>query len=198
MAARAATMRQGSGTWTTLDIVVVAVIGVVFGFLNSPFGLVYQSFQAAFGPIGANLFGVFNISQVLAMFIVRKPGAALVNMLINGLVQMLSGNPAGAITLGWGVTQGLGAETIFWATRYRHFDWKIMFLAGAWANVFSNFWTYGVYGFGGQPVQILVAGTVVGFFTYGVMSGLVALAIGKALQTSGVLRAFAAGERAGG
>jgi len=196
MAARAATMRQGTGTWTTLDIVVVAVIGVVFGLLNSPFGLIYQSFQAAFGPIGANIFGVFNISQCLAMFIVRKPGAALVNMLINGLVQMLSGNPAGAITLGWGLTQGLGAEAIFWATRYRHFDWKVMFLAGAWANVFSNFWTYGVYGFGGQSVQILVAGTVVGFFTYGVMSGLVALAIGKALQTSGVLRAFASGERA--
>jgi len=196
MAARAATMKQGTGTWTTLDIVVVAVVGVVFGLLNSPFGLIYQSFQAAFGPIGANIFGVFNISQCLAMFIVRKPGAAIVNMLINGLVQMLSGNPAGAITLGWGLTQGLGAEAIFWATRYRHFDWKVMFLAGAWANVFSNFWTYGVYGFGGQSVQILVAGTVVGFFTYGVMSGLVALAIGKALQTSGVLRSFASGERA--
>lgn len=180
-----------------MDIVVVAVVGVVFGFLNSPFGLVYQSFQAAFGPIGANLFGVFNISQCLAMFIVRKPGAALVNMLINGLVQMLSGNPAGAITLGWGITQGLGAELIFWATRYQHFDWKVMFLAGAWANVFSNFWTYGVYGFGGQSVQILVLGTLVGFFTYGVMSGLVALAIGKALQASGVLRAFAGGQRAG-
>lgn len=186
------TGRSFSG-WTTLDIVVVAVIGVVFGLLNSPFGLVYQSFQAAFGPIGANIFGVFNISQVLAMFIVRKPGAALVNMLINGLVQMLSGNPAGAITLGWGITQGLGAEVIFWAVRYRHFDWKVMFLAGAWANVFSNFWTYGIYGFGGQSVTTLVAGTTLGFFTYGVLSGLVALVIGKALLKSGVLRAFAAG-----
>jgi energy-coupling factor transport system substrate-specific component len=178
-----------------MDIVVVAVIGVVFGLLNSPFGLVYQSFQAAFGPIGANLFGVFNISQCLAMFIVRKPGAALGNAVINGLVQMLSGNPAGAITLGWGVTQGLGAEIIFWAVRYRHFDWKVMFLAGAWANVFSNYWTYGVYGFGGQGVDMLVLGTAVGFVTYGIMSGLVAMGIGKALQASGVLRSFAAGRQ---
>jgi energy-coupling factor transport system substrate-specific component len=195
MAERTSSVRPGIGSWTTLDIVIVAVIGVVFGFLNSPFGLIYQSFQAAFGPIGANIFGVFNISSCLAMFIVRKPGAALVNMLINGLVQMLSGNPAGAITLGWGLTQGLGAEAIFWAVRYQYFDWKVMFLAGAWANVFSNFWTYGVYGFGGQSIQILVAGTVIGFFTYGVLSGLVALAIGKALQTSGVLRSFASGQR---
>jgi energy-coupling factor transport system substrate-specific component len=187
--------RPVSDSWTTMDIVVVAVIGVVFGLLNSPFGLVYQSFQAAFGPIGANLFGVFNISQCLAMFIVRKPGAALGNAVINGLVQMLSGNPAGAITLGWGVTQGLGAEIIFWAVRYRHFDWKVMFLAGAWANVFSNYWTYGVYGFGGQGVDMLVLGTAVGFVTYGIMSGLVAMGIGKALQASGVLRSFAAGRQ---
>ena len=193
MAVRADSQQRSLGSWTTLDIVVVAVVGVVFGFLNSPFGLIYQSFQAAFGAIGANLFGVFNIAPVLAMFIVRKPGAALVCMLINGLVQMLSGNPAGAITLGWGVTQGLGAELIFWATRYQHFDWKVCFVAGAWANVFSNFWTYGVYGFGGQSIQILVLGTIVGLFTYGVMSGLVAYIIGKALQKSGVLRSFASG-----
>jgi energy-coupling factor transport system substrate-specific component len=127
------------------------------------------------------------------MFIVRKPGAALVNMLINGLVQMLSGNPAGAITLGWGLTQGLGAELVFMAARYRHFDWKVMFLAGAWANVLSNFWTYGVYGFGDQSLAILIGGTILGFFTYGILSGLVALAIGKGLRASGALRSFAAG-----
>lgn len=189
-----AASRRSSDSWTTMDIVIVAVIGVVFGFLNSPFGLVYQSFQAAFGPIGANIFGVFNISQCLAMFIVRKPGAALVNMLINGLVQMLSGNPAGAITLGWGVTQGLGAEAVFAATGYRSYTWKVMFLAGAMANVFSNYWTYGVYGFGGQSVFILVAGTVLGFFTYGILSGLVAYWIGIGLQKTGVLRAFRAGQ----
>ncbi len=188
--------RRDSNSWTTMDIVIVAVIGVVFGFLNSPFGLIYQSFQAAFGPIGANIFGVFNISQCLAMFIVRKPGAALLNMLINGLVQFLSGNPAGAISFGWGITQGLGAELIFWASNYRHYDWKAMFLAGAWANVFSNYWTYGVYGFGGQSVVILIVGTIIGFFTYGVLSGLVALGIGNALQKSGVLRAFRAGAEA--
>lgn len=186
-------VRRNTDAWTTMDIVIVAVIGVVFGFLNSPFGLVYQSFQAAFGPIGANIFGVFNISQCLAMFIVRKPGAAVLNMLINGLVQFLSGNPAGAIAFGWGITQGVGAEIIFWAANYRHYDWWVMFLAGAWANVLSNYWTYGVYGFGGQSTDILVTGTVLGFFTYGVLSGLVALGIGKALAKSGVLRAFRAG-----
>jgi energy-coupling factor transport system substrate-specific component len=183
-----------SGKWTTLDIVIVAVVGVVFGVLNSPFSLVYQTFQAMFGPVGANMFGVFNISPVLAMFIVRKPGAAFASMLINDVVQMLTGNPAGALTLGWGVTQGFGAELVFWAVRYRYFDIFVCFLAGAVAQIFSNAWTYLIYGFGDETVLKLATGTAVGFVSYGVMSGLVAYALGKALQKAGVLRSLAAGK----
>lgn len=190
----AARAQTGRFRYTTLDIVVTVVLGVVFGVLNSPFGVVYQAFQAAFGPIGANLFGVFNISQVLAMYIVRKPGVAFINMMVNGLVQMLSGNPAGAITLGWGFTQGLGAEIIFALFRYRRFDWLACFLAGGLgANTFSNVWTYTVYGFIGGSAGLMAIGTLVGIFTYGVMSGLVAWGLGRILRQLGVLNNFRAG-----
>lgn len=180
--------------YTTLDIVVTVVLGVVFGVLNSPFGTVYQAFQAAFGPVGANIFGVFNISQVLAMYIIRKPGVAFINMMVNGLVQMLSGNPAGAITLGWGFTQGLGAEVVFAAFRYRRFDWLACFLAGGLgANTFSNVWTYTVYGFTDGSWQLMLAGTLLGIVTYGLMSGVVAWGLGQILKRMGVLNAFRAG-----
>lgn len=180
--------------YTTLDIVVAVVLGVVFGVLNSPFGTVYQAFQAAFGPVGANIFGVFNISQVLAMYIIRKPGIAFINMMVNGLVQFLSGNPAGAITLGWGFTQGLGAELVFLAFRYRRFDWLACFLAGGLgANTLSNVWTYTIYGFIGGSWQIMLAGTLLGIVTYGIMSGLVAWGLGRLLKQLGALNAFRAG-----
>jgi len=189
------TTNKGRYRYTTVDIVVIAVIGVVFGILNSPMGVIYQAFQAAFGPIGSNIWGVFDISQVLAMYIVRKPGAAFINMMINGLVQMLSGNPAGAITLGWGFTQGVGTEVAFAIFRYRRYDWVACFLGGALAQEFANFWTYYIYGFGKAGAGQLILGDIVGFFTYGVMSGLVAFAIGTFLKRAGVLKAFKAGEQ---
>ena len=189
------TAKGGRYRYTTVDIVVIAVIGVVFGILNSPMGVIYQAFQAAFGPIGSNIWGVFDISQVLAMYIVRKPGAAFINMMINGLVQMLSGNPAGAITLGWGFTQGVGTEVAFAVFRYRRFDWVVCFLGGALAQEFANFWTYYIYGFGKAGAGQLLIGDVVGFFTYGVMSGLVAFGIGTFLRRAGVLKAFKAGQQ---
>src|SRR5690242_10324806 len=182
-----------SNSLNTLDIVIIAVLGVVFGILNSPFGTIYQTFQAMWGPIGANVFGVFDISQVLAMYIVRKPGAAFINMMINGLVQMLSGNPAGVITLGWGFTQGLGTEIVFAATRYRRFDWLTCFAGGAMANVLANVWTIIVYGFIAAGAATLLAGVVLGIFTYGIASGIVAWILGNALKRAGVLASFRAG-----
>lgn len=191
--ATARAVRRTSG-YTTLDIVVIAVIGVIFGILNAPMGTIYQAFQAAFGPIGSNLWGVFDISQVLAMFIVRKPGAAFINMLINGLVQMLSGNPAGAITLGWGITQGLGTELVFAAFRYRRFDVVACFLGGAMAQWLGNLWTYYIYGFLQVGWTTIILSYIIDFFTYGVMSGVVAYLIGKGLQRSGVLKSFRSGQ----
>jgi len=182
-----------SNTLNTLDIVIIAVLGVVFGILNSPFGTIYQTFQAMWGPVGANVFGVFDISQVLAMYIVRKPGAAFINMMINGLVQMLSGNPAGAITLGWGFTQGLGTEIIFALFRYRRFDWLACFLGGAAANTLANVWTIIVYGFIAAGLGTLLAGVALGIVTYGIMSGIVAWILGNALKRAGVLASFRAG-----
>ncbi|MGH8874832.1 MAG: ECF transporter S component [Acidimicrobiia bacterium] len=190
----AAREQAGRYRYTTLDIVVTVVLGVVFGVLNSPFGVVYQAFQAALGPVGANIFGVFNISQVLAMYIVRKPGVAFINMMVNGLVQMLSGNPAGAITLGWGFTQGLGAEIVFAIFHYRRFDWIACFLAGGLgANTLSNVWTYTVYGFIGGSFTLMLAGTLLGIVTYGILSGLVAWVLGRTLKQLGVLDAFRSG-----
>ena len=61
--------------------------------------------------------------------------------------------------------------------------------------MFSNAWTYYIYGFGKAGAGQLILGTVVGFFTYGVMSGLVAFGIGTFLKRAGVLKAFKAGEQ---
>src|SRR5581483_2839426 len=182
-----------SNTLNTLDIVIIAVLGVVFGILNSPFGTIYQTFQAMWGPVGANVFGVFDISQVLAMYIVRKPGAAFINMMINGLVQMLSGNPAGAITLGWGFTQGLGTEIVFAIFRYRRFDWLACFFGGSLAEVGAFCWTIIVYGFAAAGAVTLLASTALGIVTFGIGSGIVAWLLGNALKKAGVLASFRAG-----
>jgi energy-coupling factor transport system substrate-specific component len=89
----------------------------------------------------------------------------------------------------------VGTEVAFAVFRYRRYDWVACFLGGALAQEVANFWTYYIYGFGKAGAGQLIIGDVVGFFTYGVMSGLVAFGIGTFLRRAGVLKAFKAGEQ---
>ncbi len=185
-------------SYTTVDLVLMAAIAVVFGIVNNVTGVFYQTLAASGGPVVAQLFGIFSIPACLAAFIIRKPGAALITFLLNSVVQALAGNPAGIGTLGWGVTVGLGAEAVFFATGYKNFSIPVMFLAGGLSEVIGNLWTYTLFGLWGTLASaplVFVGVEVVGFIAFGVESGLVAQVLGGILQRAGLLRSFAVGKQ---
>ena len=185
--------------YTTLDLVVMAVIGVVFAILNNVAGVFFQTITATMSPIVAQIFAIFGIAPCLAMFIVRKPGAAIITFVLNSIVQALAGNPAGMGALGWGVLEGGGTELVFLATRYRNFGPLVMFVSAGVGAVLGNVWTYTLFGLWGTVVSqagVFLATNVVGFITFGVESGLVAYGIGLVLQRSGLLSSFRSGQLA--
>jgi energy-coupling factor transport system substrate-specific component len=184
--------------YTTLDLVVMAVIGVVFAILNNVAGVFFQTITATMSPIVAQIFAIFGIAPCLAMFIVRKPGAAIITFVLNSAVQALAGNPAGMGALGWGVLEGGGTELVFLATRYRNFGPLIMFVSAGVGAIGGNLWTYTLFGLWGTVVSqalVFIATNVVGFITFGIESGLVAYGIGLVLQRSGLLSSFRSGQQ---
>jgi energy-coupling factor transport system substrate-specific component len=191
-------LRRQQG-YTTLDLVVMAVIGVVFAILNNVAGVFFQTITATMSPIVAQIFAIFGIAPCLAMFIVRKPGAAIITFVLNSVVQALAGNPAGMGALGWGVLEGGGTELVFLATRYRSYGPVVMFLSAGVGAILGNLWTYTLFGLWGTVVSqavVFLATNVVGFITFGVESGLVAYGIGLVLQRSGLLSGFRSGHLA--
>lgn len=182
-----------SNTWTTMDIVVVAVLGVVFGVLNAPLGAIYALGMAAFGPIWTGIFMVFNISQIVAMYIIRKPGVALVNGTINGVVQFLSGNPSGVLAIFWGLLQGIGVELPFLFTKYRIYTWPVFFVGAGLATALAKIVNVIVYGWGSLSIPFLIMIWILSFFMSGIFSGLVGIGIAKLLQKTGLLRSFRGG-----
>jgi energy-coupling factor transport system permease protein len=185
--------------YTTLDLVVMAVIGVVFAILNNVAGVFFQTITATMSPIVAQIFAIFGIAPCLAMFIVRKPGAAIITFVLNSIVQALAGNPAGMGALGWGVLEGGGTELVFLATRYRSYGPVVMFVSAGVGAILGNLWTYTLFGLWGTVVSqavVFLATNVVGFITFGIESGLVAYGIGLVLQRSGLLSSFRSGQLA--
>jgi energy-coupling factor transport system substrate-specific component len=113
--------------WRTRDIVITAIIGVAFGVVMWAWGIFWSSLPSFW----ANdlLYGPWLVPAVLAPLIVRKPGAALFAELVAAGVSAYLGSAWGFDALVSGLVQGLGAEVVFAATRYRSWSFPTLALA---------------------------------------------------------------------
>jgi len=103
--------------FTLMEIVIMAVIGVINGVLGTRtpmLGRLFMTFSGSYGFLAfAAICGFFYISGPLAAYIIRKPGAATIAETMNGVAQVLSGNPNGVMVLGAGFLQGFMSDMAF-------------------------------------------------------------------------------------
>jgi energy-coupling factor transport system substrate-specific component len=118
--------------WRTRDILVTAVIGVVFGVVFAYWNFVWTVIapSSALPPIQAFLiYGVWLVPAVLAPSIVRKPGAAVFAEMVAAGVSTVFGSPWGPDVLLSGFVQGAAAELIFAMTLYRNWSLPVLGIA---------------------------------------------------------------------
>ncbi|MGO4835120.1 ECF transporter S component, partial [Rhizobiaceae sp. 2RAB30] len=129
-------------SWTLREILIVAVLGAVFGVLYLAWVQVWLIAQAIFGPVTMDVvMGFWFIVSIIAAAIIRKPGAALVSELLAAATQILLGSPAGLLLLLTGLVQGAGAEAVFAATRWPGDRLPVRIAAGVGASGFSGSYT---------------------------------------------------------
>jgi energy-coupling factor transport system substrate-specific component len=185
-----------SAAWTTRDAVLVAVLAVVFGFLYMQWLPLYIAIGGVGAQVGQEaLFGFWLVAGVLASYIVRKPGAALVGEFLAALAEVLFGAVAGPPLLVTGIMQGLGAELVFGARRWRDYSLPTMMLAGAVAMLVALPWNWYRLGYFQLDFGFLAVLLLVRLLSGAVLSGLLAKVIGDALARTGVLTNFALGRQ---
>jgi len=127
-------------TWRVADIVVASVIavasGVVFWGWNASYGFISLGF-VAFPPASAVVSGMWLFPAVLGALIIRKPGAALYCELLAAVISALLGSQWGITVLISGLVQGLGAEVVFAALRYRVWNLPAALAAGFGSGLFG-------------------------------------------------------------
>jgi energy-coupling factor transport system substrate-specific component len=119
-------------TWRTRDILVTAIIGVVFGVVFAAGNVVWAVMAplTAAVPLHAFLiYGVWLVPAVLAPLIVRKPGAAVFAEMVAAGVSAFLGNPWGPDVLLSGFVQGAAAELVFAMTLYRNWSLPVLGVA---------------------------------------------------------------------
>jgi energy-coupling factor transport system permease protein len=179
--------------WRTVDIVVAAVLGVVFGVVFWGWGTVWLPlFSGAVNPLAYLVSGMWLVPGVLAALIIRRPGAALLTEAVAAAVSALLGSAWGFDAVNSGVIQGAGAELIFALTLYRSFGPLTAMLAGAGAAIGEWVHDMAVY----YPETAFELQLAYGLFM--VVSGVLIAGIGswllvRALAPTGVLSDFPAG-----
>jgi energy-coupling factor transport system substrate-specific component len=136
------TLKRRSYNWRVVDIVVAALIavagGVIFWAWSQGAHLISAPVNALYPPLTGLYAGGWMIPAVLGMLIIRKPGAALFCETVAATGELMMGSQYGTTVLISGLLQGLGAELVFAAFRYKKFNLPVALLAGAGAGLFCG------------------------------------------------------------
>jgi energy-coupling factor transport system permease protein len=126
--------------WRTRDIVVAAVIGVVFGVVFAAWNQLYAGLDALTKPLSDVIYGMWLVPAILAPLVIRKPGAALFAEMAAAGVSAYLGSQWGPDTLLSGFVQGAAAELVFAFVGYRRWSFLVVAVAAfasalaAWAH----------------------------------------------------------------
>ena len=177
-----------NSVWTLRETLIIAVLGAVFGVLYLGWVQVWLILQAIFGPVTMDVvMGFWFINSIIAAAIIRKPGVALVSNMLAAAVQIMLGSPAGLLLLLTGFVQGMGAELVFAANRYRRWTLPVLMAAGVGAAMASFAYTWVRFDYGSLAPGLLVAMFALRCTSGALLGGLMGHVITNALFKTGVL-----------
>ncbi|WP_416429625.1 ECF transporter S component [Paenarthrobacter nicotinovorans] len=190
-------VKKTSYSWRVVDIVVAALIaiagGVIFWAWSQGAALVSIPMNAAYPPLTGLIAGGWMIPAVMGMLIIRKPGAALFCEAVAATGELIMGSQYGTTVLISGILQGLGAELIFAAFRYKKFNLPTALLAGAGAGLFCGLndsflpWGWNIAYEAIDKLTYITFTTISGAVIAGGLSWIAT----RGLATTGVLSSFA-------
>ena len=185
-------------SFTLLEIVIMAIIGVVNGVLGTPnamLGRLFMTFSGAYGFLAfAAICGGFYVSGPLCGYIIRKPGAATLAETMNGVAQVLSGNPNGVMVLGAGFLQGFMSDLGFAFFGYRKWGTAAIALSGALAPLLQQVPEVYFFGVGDMGIGYNLLALAIRMVSGAVYAVVLVKPIAHGLARAGVLKGTAVAE----
>ncbi|AGT30954.1 thiamine ABC transporter permease [Geobacillus genomosp. 3] len=168
------------------DILTTIVIAVVFGVIYKVWGPLYEVVKVFGFHADQLIYGMWFIASSLAYLLIRKPGVALLAEIAASSGELVMGSQWGLEVLIYGVIQGLFAELVFAAFRYRRFDVLVVSLSAIGATVGSlimDFYKGYIEALAPWNMALFLLARFVGAV---LISGVFAVSLAKALEKTGV------------
>lgn len=185
----AAEAKPKSRFLSTMDLLTMAAIAVVGAVISSYVWPALMNVATPvfgfLGPIGwIAVSGVYMIFPVLAGLLIAKLGATTIYGILQGFVEMLFGNPFGAMAMVYAGAEALGADIGQALFRYKGQWYSAMVAGGLGSLIVDEIY---IFLFGMQSTYTVLVGGLTAFVSGAILGGLVAWLIAKALDRTGVV-----------
>lgn len=178
------------------ELLIIAALAALGGVSGAALSVIRAAVHSVVVVPGGMQFlaGVHVLWLVIALGLVRKPGAATMTGVLKGAVELLSGNPLGLLVLAYGVLAGLTVDAIWLLLGGR--DHVVCYALAGGLGAASNVI---VLKFAGSLPVKGVAGTglaalaVVAFVSGVLLAGLLGWWLLKTLRIAGVVGAVRPG-----
>ncbi len=178
--------------WKMKDLLLLALLGIVFGAIYLGGIAFWGVATAAAGPIGLDMvYGIWFMGATCAMYIIRKPGIAFAGEIMAALGEVVLGTPMGVSMLIGASIQGVGCELGFLVTGYKKYNLWTLVLSGTFAALFTFIYNYFFYNYSTYAVPMLLVMLLVRLLSAALFSGLFSRLIGDGLLKTGALSSFA-------
>jgi energy-coupling factor transport system substrate-specific component len=175
--------------FTTMDLLTMAAIAVVGALFasyvwNALMGVMTPVF-GFLGPVGwIGASGVYMIWPVIVGLLIAKPGAVTLYSLLQGFVEMLFGNPFGAMAIVYAGVEGVGLDIGMGIFRWKPKLIAVLIGGGLGSLIVSEVY---IFVFGMQSTYTVIVGAIVAFISGAVLGGLVGWLIVRALGRTGIV-----------
>lgn len=185
--------------FSTMEIVLMAMLAAANAVISLYLSNVNQMLSSLGGPIATStITGIYMVYGLLALYIIRKPGTALVTYGIGAVVQAFMGTAYGiASCFAAAACYLVIAELAFFLTRYRRWGKVMLTLTGVLMVPLWFYFASRMFGYTKWDPAVLWIALMIRMASGGVLCGLLTKWVGDALVRSGLLRRFAAGRREG-
>ncbi|WP_096155295.1 MULTISPECIES: ECF transporter S component [Bacillus] len=168
------------------DILVTILIAIVFGIIYKLWGTVYDFVGLTGMQVQELTYGMWFIAATVAYLIIRKAGVAFLAEVAAASGEFIVGSQFGVEVLVYGVLQGLFAELVFMAFRYKRFDLLVVSLAGigsAFGSFVMDIYRGYLFDLEAWNLMLKVTFRLIGSVLF---AGVLAYVIVKALEKTGV------------
>lgn len=165
------------------DILITIMVGVVFGIIMKFWDDLYSVVKPILPVSRQLLYGMWFMVAPFAYLLIRKRGVALLASLAAASLSAFIGQ--GFEVLMYGFVQGLAAELLFAAFRYRRFNVLVAGLAGI-ASAAGGFFLDWYYGYANLELWALITKYGLRAISAFIFTGFFAYWIVQALEATGV------------